>query len=92
MDAHTAFAMIERALEEFNAGIGKARSEQAQSEETIASVEYEMEQLRKLIAETALAVTDPAPAFPPVHMPSDVEILGEDVGRGLQRRLVGRAA
>jgi hypothetical protein len=55
MRAHSAFAIIQRALEEFNDGVGKARADQAQSEEAVASVEYEIEQLRKLIAENALA-------------------------------------
>lgn len=54
MDTEAAFAVIQRALEAFNADIGKARTQQAQSEETIASVEYELDQLRKLIAENAL--------------------------------------
>jgi hypothetical protein len=54
MDTDAAFAVIQRALEEFNADVVRAQAEQAQSEETIAAVEYEMEQLRKLIAENAL--------------------------------------
>lgn len=54
MDTADAFAVIQRALEEFNADVVRAQAEQAQSEETIAAVEYEMEQLRKLIAENAL--------------------------------------
>jgi hypothetical protein len=55
MRAHSAFAIIQRALEEFNDGVDKARANQVQSEEAVASVEYEVEQLRKLIAETTLA-------------------------------------
>ena len=86
MDTEAAFAVIQRALEAFNADIGKARTQQAQSEETIASVEYELDQLRKLIAENALP-SDRTPAT----MPSDVEVLGEHVGSGPQRRVV-RAA
>jgi hypothetical protein len=54
MDTAAAFAVIQRALEEFNADVVRAQASQAQSEETIAAVEYEMEQLRKLIAENAL--------------------------------------
>jgi hypothetical protein len=54
MDTDAAFAVIQRALEEFNADVVRAQAGQAQSEETIAAVEYEMEQLRKLIAENAL--------------------------------------
>jgi len=54
IDIDAAFATIQRALEDFNAEVGKAVSEQAQGEETLAAVEYEMEQLKKLIAENAL--------------------------------------
>lgn len=89
LDADAAFAVIQRALEEFTAGVGRARAGQAETEETIASVEYELAELRKLIAENAL----PADAVPAFAYPlSDVQILREDVGGGLLRRLVGRAA
>jgi hypothetical protein len=89
MDTDAAFAVIQQALEAFDAEVGRARAEQAQSEETIASVEYELGELRKLIAENAL----PAPAERAyARSLSDVEIWGEDVEGGLLRRLVGRAA
>jgi hypothetical protein len=55
MRAHSAFSIIQRALEEFNDGVDKARANQAQSAEAVASVEYEIEQLRKVIAETVIA-------------------------------------
>jgi len=55
MNTDTAFAVIQRALEDFNAGVGKAQADQAQSEQAIASVEYELEQLKKLLQEHALA-------------------------------------
>lgn len=88
-DTDAAFAVIQRALQEFQADVGKARAGQAQAEETIASVEYELDQLRALIAENAL----PSDAAPKFAIPlSDVQILREDVGSGLLRRLVGRAA
>ena len=55
MDSETAFARIQRALEEFSADVDKARAGQAVSQEQIASVEYELDQLKKLVAENALA-------------------------------------
>ncbi|MCC7252497.1 hypothetical protein [Hyphomicrobium sp.] len=89
MERDAAFAVIQRALETFSAEVGRARAEQAASEETIASVEYELSELRKLIAENTL----PAPGETRFANPlSDVEILGENVGGGLLRRLAGRAA
>ena len=48
MRAHSAFSIIQRALEEFNDGVDKARANQVQSAEAVASVEYEVEQLRLL--------------------------------------------
>jgi ribosomal protein S24E len=54
MDTDAAFALIQRSLEEFGAEIGKARAEQVTSEEVLASVEYEFELLKKLVAENAL--------------------------------------
>ncbi len=92
MDTDAAFAVIQQALDEFSADIGRARADLATSEEALASVEYEMEQLRKLIAENALAKVTAAPPLPPVHLPSDVEVLGENVGGGPQRRVAVRAA
>ncbi|WP_295557275.1 hypothetical protein [uncultured Hyphomicrobium sp.] len=89
LDSDAAFSVIQRALEEFSADVGKARAGQAQAEETLASVEYELDQLRALIAENALP-PDTAPAF--ANSLSDVQILREEVGSGLLRRLVGRAA
>jgi hypothetical protein len=54
MKTEAAFALIQRSLEAFDAGISKARAGQASSEELIASVEYELEQVKKLVAENAL--------------------------------------
>lgn len=89
MDTDAAFAVIQRELEEFSADVGKVYAEQLQTKETIDSVEYELDQLRKLIAENALP---PAAEKVFSRSLSDVEILGEDVGGRLLRRLVGRAA
>lgn len=89
MDADAAFAVIQRALDDFNTEIGKVRAETAQTEETIASLEYEMEQLRKVIAENALDM--PAARAKPEAL-SDIEIFGENVGSGLRQRFLGRAA
>jgi hypothetical protein len=86
MDQDTAFAVIQRALEAFDATVGHARTAHAESEQTIAAVEYEIEQLKKLVAEHALPVDAPVEA--PV---SAIEVAGENVGSGLLRRLV-RAA
>lgn len=55
MDIQSAFQRIRSALEEFNAEVERARAEQAASQEQIASVEYELDQMKKLIAENALA-------------------------------------
>jgi len=54
-DTDTAFAVIQRALEQFNAGVGRAQADQTRSEEAVASVEYEIEQMKKLLKEHALA-------------------------------------
>jgi len=54
MDTDAAFALIQHALEEFDAEIGKARAGQATSGELLASVEYELELVKKLVAENAL--------------------------------------
>ncbi len=54
MDTDAAFAVIQRALEEFNAEVGRTRAEHAMSHDTIASVEYELDLMKKLIAENAL--------------------------------------
>jgi len=54
LEAVSAFAVIQRSLEEFTAGIGKVVGEQAQAQETLEALEYELEQLRKQIAENAL--------------------------------------
>ncbi len=89
LDTDTAFAVIQRELEEFSADVGKACAEQEQAKETIDSVEYEMDQLRKLIAENALPCADEKRFAVTL---SDVEVLGENVGGGLLRRLLGRAA
>ncbi|AHB50295.1 hypothetical protein W911_13605 [Hyphomicrobium nitrativorans NL23] len=55
MDMQSAFQRIRRALEDFNMEIERARAEQAISQNQIASVEYELDQMKKLIAESALA-------------------------------------
>lgn len=89
LDTDTAFAVIQRELEEFSADVGKACAEQEQAKETIDSVEYEMDQLRKLIAENALPCADEKRFAVTL---SDVEVLGENVGGGLLWRLLGRAA
>ena len=54
MQTETAFQRIRRTLEEFSADVEKTRAGQAVSKEQIASVEYELDQLRKLVAENAL--------------------------------------
>ena len=54
MQTETAFQRIRRTLEEFSADVEKTRAGQAASKEQIASVEYELDQLRKLVAENAL--------------------------------------
>jgi septal ring factor EnvC (AmiA/AmiB activator) len=54
MDSDTAFSVIQQALEAFDSNVRRARDEQAASEEQIASVEYELDQMKKLIAENAL--------------------------------------
>jgi uncharacterized protein (DUF111 family) len=54
MDTDAAFAMLQRSFDEFTTDLDKARSEQASSEELLASVEYEFEQLKKLVAENRL--------------------------------------
>lgn len=53
MDIQSAFQRIQRALEEFNAEVERARAGQAVSQEQIASVEYEIDQIKKLVAESA---------------------------------------
>jgi hypothetical protein len=60
LEADSAFAVIQRSLEEFTAGIGKVMGEQAQTQETLEALEYELEQLRKQIAENALTTRAPA--------------------------------
>ena len=55
LEADSAFAVIQRSLAEFTAGIGRVVGEQAQAQETLEALEYELEQLRKQIAENALA-------------------------------------
>lgn len=83
-----AFAVIQQAIETFNAEIGRARAGQAQSEETLAAVEYELNALRKLIAENALPRGERTFAQPL----SDVEVSAPDAEGGLARRRAGRAA
>jgi len=87
LDTDAAFAVIQRALEAFSAGVDRASAEQARAQETIGSVEYEMDELRKLIAETALS---PGPADEErfaVPRPD-----AGALGGGLARRLIGRVA
>lgn len=86
MDREAAFAVIQRALETFDADVGHARTAHAESEQTLAALEYELEQMKKLVAENALPVEAPAKTLASV-----VEVTGEDVGGGLLRRLI-RAA
>ncbi len=54
MDSDIAFSVIQQALEAFDSNVRKARDDHTASEELIASVEYELEQMKKLIAENAL--------------------------------------
>lgn len=54
MDHDGDFSRIQRALEAFSADVGKARAEHAASADLVASIEYELDQLKKLIAENAL--------------------------------------
>jgi len=58
LDTNAAFAVIQRALEAFSTDVARASADQARAQETIGSVEYEMDELRKLIAETALPPAD----------------------------------
>ena len=55
MHIESPFQRIKRTLEEFSADVEKTRARQAVSEEQIASVEYELDLLKKLIADKALA-------------------------------------
>lgn len=55
MDTDTAFQRIQRALEEFSNDIEKTRVRQALSQQQIAAAEYELEQMKRLIAENVLA-------------------------------------
>jgi hypothetical protein len=87
LDTETAFSVIQRSLEAFDTDVGRARSAHAESEQTLASVEYEFEQLKKLIGENALPADSPSAA----PMGLAVEVTGQDVGGALLRRLV-RAA
>ena len=89
MERDTAFAIIQRSLETFNAEIGRARAEQAESEETLAAVEYELDQLRKLIAENALPAEGGKVFAQPL---SDLEVVAKEPAGGLLKRLAGRAA
>lgn len=94
LDMDAAFAVIQRALEDFSAGVDRASAEQARAQETIGSVEYEMDELRKLIAETALPADEkqfevPRPDAGALGSP---EALGRTAGSGLARRLVAREA
>ncbi|MGE0023779.1 MAG: hypothetical protein AB7S70_09140 [Hyphomicrobium sp.] len=86
LDIDAAFATIQRALEDFTAEVGKAVSEQAQGEETLAAVEYEMEQLKKLIAENALDRDAKRP--PPVAIEHLVKVESAEPGEtpALKRR------
>lgn len=85
-DFDTAFSVIQHALEAFDADVGRVRTAHAESEESLACVEYELAQMKKLIAENALV-----PGPPPAVEPSGIEVAGEHVGGGLRPRLV-RAA
>lgn len=54
MDHDSAFSRIKRALEDFSTDVGKARADHAASEDLVASIEYELDQMKKLLAENAL--------------------------------------
>jgi hypothetical protein len=54
MDSDAAFSRIQAALEDFNADVGKATAQQAATKDTIAAIEYEMEQLRQLISDNRM--------------------------------------
>lgn len=55
MHIESPFQHIKRTLEKFSADVEQTRAGQAVSEEQIASVEYELDQMKKLIAACALA-------------------------------------
>lgn len=88
VDRGADFAIIQSALEMFTAQIDNARAEQAASEEAIAAVEYELGEIRKLIAENLLlrpaesARSEPALSVQPKAR----------AGAGLLRRLDENAA
>ena len=91
LEADSAFAVIQQSIEEFTAGVGKVIGEQAQAQETLEALEYELEQLRKLIAENAL--TPHAPSWPAVAPRIAVtEALKQDSETGSALLLSARAA
>lgn len=55
METESVFQRIRRIFDQFNSDVEETRASQASSAEQIASVEYEFEQLKKLVAEHALA-------------------------------------
>ena len=55
MDTDAAFQRLQRALDSFSADLDRTRAHQSVSREQIASVEYELDQLKRQLAETALA-------------------------------------
>ena len=55
MEPDTVFQRIRRMFDRFNSDVEQTLASQATSAEQIASVEYEFEQMKKLIAEHALA-------------------------------------
>ncbi|WP_072392711.1 hypothetical protein [Hyphomicrobium sp. CS1GBMeth3] len=89
LDRDAAFDVIQSALETFNAEIGKARAGQAESEETIAAVEYELNEMRKLIAETMLPRPNESAR---AEQPLNIQLSGEKADGGLLKRLAERAA
>lgn len=67
LDSDAAFSAIKRTLEDFSVGVNRAQDDQVQAQETLDAVEYELKQLRKLIAENALS--QPGPAATVHHLP-----------------------
>lgn len=86
MEQDTSYAVIEQALRAFQNEVAAVREAQTASEQSIATAEYELAQLKLLMAEFAR----PAPVAI-ADQPSGFEIAGEDVGRWLRRRFL-RAA
>lgn len=93
MDTDKAFAVIRRALEAFDAEVGKASAGQALTQETLAAVEYELAELKRLVAENALAAAA-APPPPALLLPQEPPPAIAVSGTGTEALppAVGRAA